>query len=142
MNAPRPARGGERAASPRAMGHARWRLALAAWLLLAMVLAQTTGFVHGTVHGNSHHAAPLPAGAIEAHAASSAAATLAHLFDDHDDEAKCRLYDQMSRGECAPTADMPATPSLAVSAAPAAMASPWLCADCLPARARGPPAAS
>lgn len=106
-----------------------------------MVLAQTMGFVHGAAHVHPPHAGQKQSGAIAADAVGSVAAALEQLFDDHDDEAQCRLYDQMSRGDCAPTADMADAASMQVAAAPADATVPSACGNCLPARARGPPLA-
>ncbi len=124
-----------------ALGPTR-RIILSAWLLLAMVLAQTMGFVHGTAHDPRHRAASSLPQASAAASAGVAAIALERLFDHHeDDTAQCRLYDQMGRGDCTPTADIASLSSLPAATAPTASTTPWLCSTCLPARARGPPLA-
>lgn len=115
---------------------------VSAWLLLlAMLLAQTMGFVHGAAHVHLPRSGQIQPGAIAADQAGSVAAALELLFDDHNDEAQCRLYDQMSRGDCAPTADRASTASAPLAAAPVGTTLPAPCGNCLPARARGPPLA-
>ena len=86
-----------------------------AWLLTAMVLAQTLGFMHNIVHApaaqhggqtcllHTEVHTEVHAGAQE----RAANAWLADLFAAHDDESDCRLYDQFSHGDC-----MPAVPLL------------------------------
>jgi len=107
--------------------------------MLAMVLAQTIGFMHGTAHVHLHHGEHQPSVIIAPESAGSVAAALEQLFDDHQDQARCRLYDQVSRGDCAPTADLASAAIVSVAAAPARATVAWYCGACLPARARGPP---
>lgn len=117
-------------------------LALRGWsavLLLAMLLAQGLGLWHRVAetdpaHRGQPHLAANPSFATDPLAASD-------LFHHHD-EAQCRLFDQISRGDCAPSA-----PVTVLAPAPSPAASTWLPAAATPrqvlvARARGPPPAA
>lgn len=112
-----------------------------ACLLTAMVLAQTLGFVHGSTHVHLRPAVHPPSAVTPVATASTVAAGLKQLFNDHDDAAQCRLYDQVSRGECAPTAELAGLAAMPLATAPVETTIPWHCGICLPARARGPPLA-
>ena len=62
-------------------------------LLAAMLLMlQALGLVHAVMHGMGH---PPHAAAAAAHDAAG------ELFGDHDDEASCRLYDQLAHADAA-----------------------------------------
>ncbi len=61
-------------------------------LAALMLLLQALGLVHAVVHGGGH--APQVAAAAD-HDASG------DLFGDHDDEASCRLYDQLAHADVA-----------------------------------------
>jgi hypothetical protein len=79
---------------------------LLAWLLAAvLVLTQTLGLVHGIEHGKTHSAVAHhhhhDGKDCETHhhqgaTALSAQSFLADLFDSHQQESDCRLYDQAS----------------------------------------------
>lgn len=91
------------------MMHMRQRaIGLWAWLLVAMVAAQSLGFMHNIVHAVPPHSerqvCPLHA---EAHERVTTTGWIAQLFAAHGDESDCRLYDQFSHGDC-----MPAVPAL------------------------------
>jgi hypothetical protein len=87
------------------------------WLLVAsLLLAQLLGLMHGVVHGpqahlhahvhahqDSHH----PEHAALAHAEEQdEGGWLASLFASHDGDSDCRLFDQASHGQAAPTLPM------------------------------------
>ena len=80
----------------------RWRHLLVL-LACAIVLAQALGMVHRTLHhpgiGGGH--APGPFAAV-AEPGKVAAKGWAWLFADHDDDAKCRLFDSLGQGGGAP----------------------------------------
>jgi hypothetical protein len=79
---------------------------LLAWLLAAvLVLTQTLSLVHGIEHGKTHSAVAHhhhhDGKDCETHhhhgaTALSAQSFLADLFDSHQQESDCRLYDQAS----------------------------------------------
>ncbi|MCB2006198.1 MAG: hypothetical protein KDH93_14365 [Rhodoferax sp.] len=117
-------------------------------LLLALVLTQWLGVVHGNMHVESvaaHHHDDAHAHAHARHAPHPApdqtfATWLASLLDGHGSAADCRLYDQISHGDCAPTPVLvPLAPARLAAAALPVIAGQvgrmpaW-------ARARGPPA--
>lgn len=92
-----------------------------AWLLAAaLLLAQLLGLMHGVVHGpqahlhahvhahqDSHH----PEHAAPAHAEErDEGGWLASLFSSHDGDSDCRLFDQASHGQAAPTLPMLSLP--------------------------------
>lgn len=104
------------------------------WLplaLAALVFAQMLGLVHRVVH--------MPAGAPGIASAVHADAGKA-LFGDHDDAAKCRLYDQLTHTDlavdaAAAVATLPVAP-VEIECHPA-----WhLAAQAAGFLARGPPA--
>ena len=75
-----------------------WALAFAVWV------ATTLGLVHGTLHhpGTAHAAAASDPADQAGGSHSAAVHGLAALFADHaDDDADCRLYDQLSHGAAA-----------------------------------------
>src|SRR5687767_13792016 len=80
------------------------RRLLVAFLLFALVTAQPLGLVHQAVHGHGQ----LEATANAAHTQTSAAGSLASLFAAHPDDAGCLLFDQLSHGDVATVAVMPA----------------------------------
>lgn len=61
-------------------------------LAALMLLLQALGLVHAVMHGTGH--APHLAAAA-AHGADG------DLFGDHDDDASCRLYDQLAHADAA-----------------------------------------
>lgn len=83
-------------------------IAFWAWLLVAMVAAQSLGAMHTIVHATAAHATH-QAGPAHSEAQGRAITTgwVAKLFAAHSDESDCRLYDQVSHGDC-----MPAVPLL------------------------------
>jgi hypothetical protein len=111
------------------------RLSVPVWLALlaALLLAQSLGQWHRTVHGLAHQAH---------HAHHAHHAHESHAFDDHEvGDAECRLLDQLAQAdglnpappavEAAGTAPQPAVEALRS----ARLAPAWR------ALARGPPAA-
>jgi hypothetical protein len=79
------------------------RRALLVLLLPALLLAQTLGLLHGTLHADGQggaHVAVVSGHDHEPHAHGS----LADLFGEHGDAPSCRLYDQLSHGDIAPPA--------------------------------------
>jgi hypothetical protein len=122
------------------------RRPLATLLVLAMLLAQALGSMHGVAHVEGPHGpAHERAGhAVEHsdHAAEHATHALTvGLFDAHQDDADCRVFDQLTHGEAAPTGVSASTetprrtPPTRGADAPEFASVP---ADC---RARGPPRA-
>lgn len=93
------------------------------WLLAAALLfAQLLGLMHGVVHGpqahiHSHsHAHAHQGGSHQEHVALAHAEDegpdnwLASLFSSHDGASDCRLFDQASHGQAAPTLPMLSLP--------------------------------
>lgn len=113
------------------------RRALLAILLPALLLAQTLGLLHATLHVAVHDAPP--AAITQAAEAPQAHGWVADLFA-HGDASACRLYDQLTHGDAAvpaaPEAAVPracgVTPFFALHVVALAAASPF--------QARGPPA--
>ena len=115
-----------------------------------MLLAQTLGQVHALKHPGSHVgqealygatlSEALAAGQEEVAAESRVGEANGHLFEGHDDDSICRLFDQASHADLAP-AVAPLAPVLAKFAH---------CVRCpcisilprpgVPFEARGPPA--
>jgi len=93
---------------PRQLGrssvHRRWPVASGV-IVLALLLAQTLGLLHGIAHGlngagASSIAARAHSDAEPSYAAHEPHARVAGLFDTHEDEsAECRLYDQLTHGD-------------------------------------------
>ena len=80
--------------------HARPASVAWAWLLAAMVLAQSLGVLHNVVHAvPAHRDGPVCALRTEVpeHVTTG---WVADLFAAHGDESDCRLYDQFSHGDC------------------------------------------
>ncbi len=131
-------------------GRPAWHGLACVGLLLALVLTQWLGVVHGSMHVESvaaHHHDDDDGAHAHAHAWHAShpapdqtfATWLASLLDGHGSAADCRLYDQISHGDCAPTPLLlPLAPArLAASALPviagqAVRMPAW-------AQARGPP---
>ncbi len=75
-------------------------------LVLALLVAQTLGLVHGVAHSPVQQVA---------HAAAAQHDDAAHglidtLFSGHGSDAECRLYDQLSHGDtvaCVPSVSLP-----------------------------------
>jgi hypothetical protein len=75
-------------------------------MVLALLMAQTLGLVHGVAHSPVQHVA---------HVASAQHDDPAHglidtLFSGHGSDADCRLYDQLSHGDttaCVPAVILP-----------------------------------
>jgi hypothetical protein len=65
-------------------------------LAALMLLLQALGLVHAVMHGAGHGARhALHATSVASHDAP------ADLFGDHDDDASCRLYDQLAHADAA-----------------------------------------
>lgn len=113
------------------------------WVLLALVLTQWLGVVHASLHPEPPHAAHTHdtwAQPPAQHVNQSLAELLGDLYGVHGSGSDCRLYDQISHGDCVsaaapvqlPLADpLASTPPLARGHAGAT--SVWVLA-------RGPPA--
>jgi hypothetical protein len=91
------------------------------WLLAAsLLLAQLLGLMHGVVHGpQAHihsHSHMHRDGHHQEHSALAHAEEegeggwLAALFSSHDGDSDCRLFDQASHGQAAPTLPMLSLP--------------------------------
>lgn len=87
-----------------------------AWLLVfALLLAQMLGLMHGVVHGSQMQAVGSGQGHHHAHDhdhdhdhdqgphADHGNGWLESLFSSHDADSDCRLFDQASHGNAAPT---------------------------------------
>ena len=93
------------------------------WLLAAaLLLAQLLGLMHGVVHGpqahihshsHAHHDGHHQEHAALAHAEEAGeggGSWLVALFSLHDGDSDCRLFDQASHGQAAPTLPMLSLP--------------------------------
>jgi hypothetical protein len=92
------------------------------WLLAAaLLLAQLLGLMHGVVHdpqahihshshAHAHHDGHHQEHAVLAHAEEERGGWLASLFSSHDGDSDCRLFDQASHGQAAPTLAMLSLP--------------------------------
>lgn len=63
-------------------------------LAALMLLLQALGLVHAVMHGGGH-------GAGQASRVAAAHGAQHDLFGDHDDDATCRLYDQLAHADAA-----------------------------------------
>ncbi|WP_457279957.1 hypothetical protein [Polaromonas sp. P5_D5] len=101
-----------------------------AWLLAAtLLLAQLLGLMHGVVHSpqahihshsNMHHDGHHQGHAALAHVeeeGESEGGWLASLFSSHDGDPDCRLFDQASHGQAAPTLPLLSLPLVLSSVA-------------------------
>lgn len=74
------------------------------WLVLALLLAQTLGLMHGQLHPSAqrlaHAHADAPRVAAQPKAPSGDWAD--KLFDGHQSDTDCRMFDQLSHGDAAP----------------------------------------
>ena len=131
-----------------------WARGLWAWLLVAMVLAQTLGFMHTIVHAltpNQSHPASsvylLPEHIGEhthgsAHAASHEPlheGWLAQLFNTHGDTSDCRLFDHVSHGDGLPGVPALTIPTLTLPVFLPVFEAVLPLATAALVRARGPP---
>jgi hypothetical protein len=111
-----------------------------AWLLAMVFLAQSLGQVHSVLHTAAPHGDITAKALIDGTAhAQEANRWLGRLFEGHDNTSDCRLYDQVSHGDCMPTAallHLQALPTAALTAA--APESAWA-RPTLRVQARGPP---
>jgi hypothetical protein len=80
---------------------------------LAIVLAHALGLVHRTLHGPDLRSPAPKVSAQDTPAEGHAHDWLASLFDDHDDQAKCRLLDALTQGGPQVTATLPVLPPVA-----------------------------
>jgi hypothetical protein len=94
------------------------------WLLVAaLLLAQLLGLMHGVVHGpqahlhsHMHHELASAHASHDDHDHSAIAQDehgsgwLESLFSSHGDDSDCRLFDQASHGQAAPTFPMLSLP--------------------------------
>jgi hypothetical protein len=97
------------------------------WLVAAALLfAQLLGLMHGVVHGpqahvhshsHAHHDGHQPESPALAHAEEEGDGWLASLFSSHDGDSDCRLFDQASHGQAAPTLPMLSLPLVLSSVA-------------------------
>lgn len=77
--------------------------AIVCLLTLALLLAQTLGLMHGTLHapGSASVVSVVTAGMSKADGGHAGQGPLASLFSSHASDADCRLYDQASHGSAA-----------------------------------------
>lgn len=111
---------------------------LAALLMFVVLAGQGLGLVHRTVHGPAGSGSGV---ALHVHGAADAreeGGWLAGLFDGHDDESKCRLFDSLTQGgpqpACVNLLPPPHAPGLLATLAGAVLARWAALFD-----ARGPP---
>jgi hypothetical protein len=110
-----------------------------ALLLVAMVLAQSLGLMHGVIHTaplNAERHVPSVHGDVHEHAARS---WLADLYAAHHHESDCRLYDQFSHGDCVPAMAILWIPLLATPAFLKVFEAPSPLTHAALVQARGPP---
>ena len=124
------------------------QVVLWAWVLIALVLSQSLGFIHGSLHGESAYAAPSKGASHVTDTSGRAPATLAGhdlaallaaLYSHHASGSDCRLYDQMSHGDCAPTAAVVFVPLRIAAASELPMATGRSVTTRAWVQARGPP---
>lgn len=109
----------------------RWCAAL----LLAFVMAQVLGLMHGVVHAGRAAHPPAADHAVAAHGHSGVAA----LFAQHQDASDCRLLDALNQpGAAAAIVLVTAAPAPVVASACAHAA--FVARGAAPFDARGPPA--
>jgi hypothetical protein len=110
-----------------------------AWLVAAMLLAQSLGLMHNVLHTAApqgvHAGAALPAGPHE----DAGSSWLARLFSGHDNASDCRLYDQVSHGDGIPTAALLQLPALQPLALTQVMQALAPAKPTIRLQARGPP---
>jgi hypothetical protein len=120
------------------------RRALIAALLLSVALMQWLGLIHGVVHAVGpagwhapEHVRPLAESPMRA----SDAATIEQgaLFGSHDDQAQCRLFDQLAQADLAWLAPPPLVEPPCSSDAKFALNSGRFAAPAASYLARGPP---
>lgn len=111
-----------------------------AWLLVAMVAAQSIGFMHTIVHAAPAHGerqvCPFHADAQER---AIATGWVAQLFAAHGDESDCRLYDQLSGGDSMPAVPLLFAPLQELPGFVQAFAAPRPPMPAVLVQARGPP---
>lgn len=78
----------------------RW-LGLLAFALLA---AQTLGLMHRLVHGVPAAGSATVSHAVAVTPSSTMSSLVADLFAGHDDDASCRVYDQLHQADLMPVA--------------------------------------
>lgn len=122
----------------------RQRQSLGIWswaCLLALVfLAQALGQMHNVLHAAAPQDEILAQRSFEGNDhAQEASHWLGRLFAGHDSASDCRLYDQISHGDCVPTAAL--LPALALHTPIQTTASPASAQvrPTLRVQARGPP---
>ncbi len=79
-------------------------------LLLALLVAQTLGLVHGVAHSPVQQVAHVASAQHDDHAHDPAHGLIDILFAGHGTDADCRLYDQLSHGDtaaCVPAISLP-----------------------------------
>lgn len=89
-----------------AMASLRKRSALWVGVLVALVLSQWLGVLHAGMQvqpGHTAHAHGMAMGSPAQPHGHGVADILVGLFSDHGSVADCRLYDQISHGDCATT---------------------------------------
>jgi len=76
-----------------------------AWLLALVLLAQSLGQVHTVLHAATAHGNIGAERLLGRHASEPQVSHwLSRLFADHGNASDCRLYDQVSHGDCMPAA--------------------------------------
>ena len=81
--------------------------------MLALLLSQTLGLLHGIVHAPSAQALASASAARPAAPGSGSADLLLSLpFDKHQGDSDCRLFDQCSHADSLPTPAVPYLPGV------------------------------
>ena len=115
--------------------------------MLAILLAQTLGLMHGAVHGSTvqsaNKTATLDLANVRVNLASDAQMVdqswVTCIFPSHTSNADCRLYDQASHGSVLPSVAALALPVLLPSSAVAIFLGESLARWAALFEARGPP---
>jgi len=111
-----------------------------AWMLGAMLLAQSLGLMHTMVHAAAvRHVEHQDGGSHAEQHGRTGAGWLDLLFATHDDESDCRLFDQVSRGDCLPAQAQPCVPTQGAADPGATRKASYPLAPAAFAQARGPP---
>jgi len=88
------------------------RRSLLLLLALAILAAHALGLVHRTLHGERMASPVQVVGGQSANEGGHPHGWLASLFDSHQDQGKCSLFDALTQGGPQPAAALPALPPM------------------------------